>query len=96
MMIEPTVYNYFLIGALIVAILVSIPVIWRMLIGPDIADRVTSFDVLTCIVIGFLGIFSILTNNKAYIDVILILSLVVFIGAIAFSYYINKKSENDR
>ncbi|TVR81074.1 MAG: pesticidal protein Cry22Aa [Chitinophagaceae bacterium] len=90
-----TYFEIILVIFMLLMAITSIFVIIRLIRGPHLADRVTAFDVLTCMVIGFLGVFSMVSNNKAYIDVVLILSLVVFIGAIAFSFYINKGSGDD-
>lgn len=79
--------------ALVLLILISGPIMYRLVIGPSIADRVTAFDVLTSVVIGMLAVFAISTGNHLYIDVILIMSLVVFLGAIAFAYYLKKRGK---
>lgn len=76
--------------SLIILILATAPIMYRLLKGPSIADRVAAFDVLTCTVIGMIGIFSVNTNNTTYIDVILTMSFVVFLGAIAFAHYLGK------
>lgn len=85
--------NISLYAALIVLILTAGLVMVRLVRGPSIADRVTAFDVLTCVVIGMLAVFAMRTGNLLYIDVVLTLSFVVFLGAIAFSYYLNKRSK---
>jgi multicomponent Na+:H+ antiporter subunit F len=77
--------------ALVLLVMTGFLVLYRLIMGPSIADRVTAFDVLTCIVIGMLGVFAIRTHNHRYIDVVLTMSFVVFLGAIAFSYYIRKQ-----
>jgi multicomponent Na+:H+ antiporter subunit F len=66
-------------------------VLYRLVIGPSIADRVTAFDVLTSITIGLLSVFAIMSDKILYIDAIFILSFVAFFGAIAFSYYMKKR-----
>ena len=79
--------------AVVLLVLIAGIVMYRLVIGPSIADRVTAFDVLTCVVIGMLSVFAIRTNTYLYIDVILTMSFVVFMGAIAFGYYIKKRRE---
>ena len=79
--------------ALGILIITSGLVMYRLVIGPSIADRVTAFDVLTCITIGVLSVFAILSDKELYIDVIFTLSFVAFLGAIAFSYYLKKRKK---
>jgi multicomponent Na+:H+ antiporter subunit F len=67
------------------------PVLYRLVRGPSIADRVAAFDVLNCIVIGILGVFAIRTESIYYIDVVLTMSFVVFLGTVAFAFYLSKK-----
>ncbi|MBI2271431.1 MAG: cation:proton antiporter [Bacteroidetes bacterium] len=82
-----------IIISLILSILATAPIMYRLLKGPSIADRVAAFDVLTCTVMGMIGILSIKTDNTVYIDVVLTMSFVVFLGAIAFAYYMEKRKK---
>mgnify|MGYP001173880868 CR=1 FL=1 len=77
--------------ALGILMLTSFLVMYRLVVGPSVADRVTAFDVLTCITIGILSVFAILSDNDMYIDIIFTLSFVAFLGAIAFSFYLKKR-----
>jgi multicomponent Na+:H+ antiporter subunit F len=80
--------------ALVLLVMTAFLVLYRLIIGPSLADRVTAFDVITCVVIGMLGVFAIRTDNYRYIDVVLTMSFVVFLGAIAFSYYLRKQGRS--
>jgi multicomponent Na+:H+ antiporter subunit F len=80
--------------ALLILTLASIPILFRLVKGPTIADRVAAFDVLTCAVMGLIAIYAIKTGSKSYIDVVLTMSFVVFMGAVAFAYFLRKR--NDR
>ncbi len=80
--------------AVVILALIALIVMYRLVAGPSIADRVTAFDVLTCVVIGMLSVFAIRTDNYLYIDVVLIMSFVVFMGAIAFAYYLKKRRKS--
>jgi multicomponent Na+:H+ antiporter subunit F len=87
-------FDMALLIALVLLVLTTFMVLYRLIIGPSLADRVTAFDVLTCVVIGMFGVFSIRTDNFRYIDVVLTMSFVVFLGAIAFSYYLRKQGRS--
>ncbi len=79
--------------ALGILIFTSGLIMYRLVRGPSIADRVTAFDVLTCVTIGVLSVFAIMSDKELYIDVIFTLSFVAFLGAIAFSFYLNKRKK---
>lgn len=61
--------------------------IWR---GPRVLDRVLCLDALSVCVIGILVLESIRSESAHFIDLILIFSLLNFIGTVAFVFYLNK------
>ena len=65
----------------------------RLIIGPDINDRISALDLITIIVIGFIIVYALLIKNPFYLDVVIILSLVSFMSTVAISYYINNKEK---
>lgn len=85
--------NWFEIVLLIALILLSfsaILVFIRIIIGPSLPDRVIAFDLIGTITIGMIAIYSITTGVESYLDVAIILSLIMFLGAVAFAYYMRK------
>lgn len=83
--------HHSLLVALVVLMTTAGLVMVRLVRGPSIADRVTAFDALTCVVVGMLVVFAVRTDNYRYIDVVLVMSLVVFLGAIGFAHYLRKQ-----
>ena len=63
----------------------------RFFLGPSLSDRVVALDLLIVIAIGAISIFSIVFDEKDYLDVAVILALIAFLGTVAFSYYIEKQ-----
>ena len=63
----------------------------RLVRGPDIADRVVAFDVMTTIGIGFIAVYAVATDQSVFLDVATVVALVAFLATIAFAYYLNKK-----
>jgi multicomponent Na+:H+ antiporter subunit F len=63
----------------------------RLVRGPDIADRVVAFDVMTTIGIGFITVYAVATEQSVFLDVASVVALVAFLATIAFAYYLNKK-----
>lgn len=84
-------FEIFLMIALILLSFSIILVFIRIVLGPSLPDRVISFDLIGTITIGMIAIYSITTGVESYMDAAIILSLVMFLGAIAFAYYMRKK-----
>lgn len=70
-------------------------VLARLIKGPEIVDRVIALDLLITIGVGFIALFSIITNNNNFLDVAMILALIAFLSTVAFAYYIYKSKKND-
>lgn len=67
----------------------------RFLMGPSIADRVITIDLLITTGIGVIAIYSITTNQPTFLDIAMILALIAFLGTVAFSYYLEKRNKNE-
>ncbi len=63
----------------------------RLMRGPDLANRVIGFDLLSSLGIAVLAAYSIVTQQPAYLDVGLVLALVTFMGTVAFAQYMERK-----
>ncbi len=70
-------------------------VIIRLFKGPDVVDRVVALDLVITIGIATVAAYCIRMKQAIYLDVATIFALIAFLGTVAFSYYINKKNNND-
>jgi multicomponent Na+:H+ antiporter subunit F len=68
-------------------------VIIRFVKGPSLPDRVTAFDLFTALVIAIIALFSMLWENNIFLDVAVIISLIAFLGAMSFSFYLNNRKK---
>jgi len=64
----------------------------RMTIGPILSDRVVALDLTANLLISFIAIYSVITNQSVYIDVVIALALIVFLTTVAFANFIAGKS----
>ena len=64
----------------------------RILIGPSIEDKIVAFDLLSAIAIGFLSVYAVITNSKTILDIGIIIALIVFLGTVAFAYYLERRT----
>lgn len=79
------------------AIMISLGLtVFRLLRGPTLADRVVALDMLALLGIGFIGVFSIATEEYAFLDVAIALALVGFLATVAFSRYVYRGALEER
>jgi multicomponent Na+:H+ antiporter subunit F len=62
----------------------------RIILGPSMPDRVIGLDMIGVNLIATIAVISVLMNTKAFLEVILILGILSFIGTIAFSKFIER------
>ncbi|WP_438420497.1 Na(+)/H(+) antiporter subunit F1 [Bacillus siamensis] len=70
----------------------------RVMKGPTIPDRVVALDGIGINLIAMTALVSILLRTTAFLDIILLLGILSFIGTIAFAKFLEKGEiiENDR
>ncbi|MBC7124909.1 MAG: cation:proton antiporter [Bacteroidales bacterium] len=79
--------------SMILIVISMLLVVIRFLRGPSLPDRVTAFDLFTTLVIASIAMFSLIWDNVNFLDVAVVLSLIAFLGAMSFAYYIFKRKE---
>lgn len=72
--------------------------IYRVIKGPSVPDRVVALDAIAINLIAIIALASMLLDTTAYLEAILLLGILSFIGTIAFSKFLEKGEiiENDR
>lgn len=68
----------------------------RAIIGPTMADRIVALDSFGINLIGFIGIIMIIQETVIYAEVVLVISILAFIGTIALSKFIERGGVFDR
>ncbi|WP_332647483.1 Na(+)/H(+) antiporter subunit F1 [Lysinibacillus sp. 54212] len=64
--------------------------LYRVIKGPSMPDRAIALDTIGVNLISSIAIVSIVLKTKAFLEAILILGILAFIGTIAFSKYIER------
>lgn len=82
-MLEIAIYT-----ALIVLVIAFATTIYRIVVGPTLADRIVALDMMALLGLGFIGTIAVLTEEYAYLDVAIGLALVAFLATVAFARYI--------
>lgn len=64
--------------------------LYRVVVGPSMPDRAFALDTIGVNLISSIAIVSIILNTKAFLEAILIIGILAFIGTIAFSKFIER------
>ena len=62
--------------------------LWRLVKGPDVADRILALDTLTINAIALLLLLGIALGTSVYFEAALILAMMGFIGTVALCKYL--------
>lgn len=77
----------------VIVVLISISLLgflYRLVKGPSTPDRVIALDAIGVGIISFIGVISILFDTGFFLEVILLLAILSFIGTVAFSKFTEK------
>ena len=74
----------------IIAVLAMIIAFLRMIVGPTIADRTVSLDVMTIISISVIVYIAAISKRIIYLDVAMVYALISFIGVVVVARYLEK------
>ncbi|MFD4816576.1 MULTISPECIES: Na(+)/H(+) antiporter subunit F1 [Peribacillus] len=72
--------------------------LYRLIKGPSVPDRVVALDAMGINLIAIVALASIVMDTSAYLEAILLLGILSFIGTVAFAKFLEKGEiiENDR
>ncbi|MBD8070487.1 Na(+)/H(+) antiporter subunit F1 [Bacillus sp. PS06] len=85
------------IGLLLLS-LSTLGFVYRVIKGPTTPDRVVALDAIGINLIGMTAITCVVLRTQAFLEVILLLGILAFIGTVAFSKFLEKGViiENER
>lgn len=63
----------------------------RIAKGPSLPDRVIALDVSTTMIVGIIAIESIATDQPILLRIAVVITMLSFLGTIAFANYISKE-----
>ncbi|KOP80060.1 Na(+)/H(+) antiporter subunit F1 [Cytobacillus solani] len=64
--------------------------IYRLIKGPSMPDRIVALDAIGINLVAIVALVSIFLDTNAFLEVILLLGILSFIGTVAFSKYLEK------
>ncbi|AIQ58380.1 Na(+)/H(+) antiporter subunit F1 [Paenibacillus borealis] len=63
---------------------------WRLVKGPSLPDRVAALDTIGINLLAMVAVLSILYKTEAFIEYILLIGILSFIGTMALARYIER------
>lgn len=76
--------------AMIILALAMLACLFRLLKGPTRSDRVTALDTIGIHVIAMITVFCMLLDTQDFLEVILVIGILTFIGTTALARYIER------
>lgn len=65
---------------------------YRIAKGPSLADRVVALDMMTVTIVSFCGLYAILTDVDAFLDVAIVVALIGFLATVALARFSERSS----
>lgn len=81
--------NLLLIALVILSLAIG-GCMYRLLKGPSMADRIASLDAIGINMLAMIAILCMIRKTTAYIDIILLIGILAFIGTTAFARFIER------
>jgi multicomponent K+:H+ antiporter subunit F len=73
------------LGAIVLAMLLNL---WRLLVGPELTDRILALDTCYINAIALLMLIGIRLGSDIFFEAALLIAMMGFIGTVAFCKYI--------
>ncbi|MFD1066305.1 Na(+)/H(+) antiporter subunit F1 [Oceanobacillus locisalsi] len=83
-------FDTILIVALTALSLALILLFIRVIIGPSTQDRILALDAIGVLLVGFIGVLMILQDTSVFSDIVLVLSILGFVGTLALSKFLER------
>lgn len=83
------------LGLMVILALLSLTMsvgTFRVFYGPTLPDRVIALDLVAFSAVGMIGTYAISTDRGTLLDVALVLSLLVFLGTVAFARFFEQRA----
>ncbi|MHA0856410.1 Na(+)/H(+) antiporter subunit F1 [Paenibacillus sp. CMAA1364] len=79
-----------LITSLVILSLAVVACFYRLFKGPSPSDRIAALDTIGINVLAIIAVLSLLLHTQAFMDIILLIGILTFIGTTALARYIER------
>ncbi|MFJ6281315.1 monovalent cation/H+ antiporter complex subunit F [Arthrobacter subterraneus] len=76
-----------LLGVLLMTL---VPALWRMVVGPEDADRAVATDLVFFVFIAAVALLALRTDTPALIDVVVVATLTGFLATVALARLVDR------
>lgn len=83
-------FAYILYLCFMILAISTIGCLYRLAKGPSVPDRVIALDTIGINIICFVALLSIQLSTSTFLEIILLIGILAFIGTIAFSKFIER------
>ena len=80
--------NTALVIAFVVVVLAQIMSMIRLVIGPDVGDRILALDTMVVNAIGLVVLLGIAQGTRIYFEVSLIIAMLGFVSTVAYARFV--------
>jgi multicomponent Na+:H+ antiporter subunit F len=63
----------------------------RLTLGPSTPDRVISLEHISVLVMGIILLYATATNQRLLLYIALVVSLISFLGVVAFAFFVERR-----
>lgn len=67
----------------------------RLILGPNLSDRIVSLDTFNMIVIGLIALLAFIMNSSLYLDIAIVYAVLAFLETIVFARYLEGKTHEN-
>ncbi len=82
--------DFLLLASLSILSLAILGCTYRLIKGPSMPDRIAALDAIGINLLAIIAIVSLLLDTQVFIDIILVIGILTFIGTTAFAKYIER------
>ncbi len=82
--------DFLLLVSLSILALAILGCTYRLIKGPSMPDRIAALDAIGINLLAMIAIVSLLLDTQVFIDIILVIGILTFIGTTAFARYIER------
>ena len=68
----------------------------RLIVGPNLSDRVVSLDTFNMIVIGVIAALALLFASSLYLDIAIVYAILAFLETVVFARYLEGNKDANR
>jgi multicomponent Na+:H+ antiporter subunit F len=77
---------------LLVLLLSMALALFRLVKGPEAADRIVALDLISVLIVAFLAAYSSYTGETSFLDVAIAYALIAFLGTVAFARFLMRSA----